>query len=128
MQEENNFLERNTKYFTEDERKKLTRKEFNKLKRIIKNYDDSHIKLITPVMQMLAHLSVVHEELKCIIERDGYFEEYLNGRNQSGTKKTVASDLMIQTQKNYSMFYKQYKEFVEMYKPKDDTLIGENSI
>ena len=36
----------------------------------------------------------------------------MNGKNQTGIKRTVAADLLISAQKNYAMLFKQFKELI----------------
>jgi len=65
-----------------------------------------------PLIDNIAFCIVQLEELRELIKRDGYYEVYRNGQNQAGLKKSIASDLIIQVGKNYSMYLKQFREML----------------
>lgn len=101
-----------SKFYDDETRHKLYRKEFNKLRRICKTLDDDQKKVALPLCENLAFCVVMLKELREIINRDGYSEVYVNGKNQTGIKRTVASDLLIAIQKNYAMLLKQFKDLL----------------
>lgn len=119
-----------SKFYDDLTRKKLIKKEFNKYKRICKSLDDDKQKVALPLCENLAFSVVMLKELREIINRDGYSEVYVNGKNQTGIKRTVAADLLIATQKNYAMLFKQFKDILPSNAPLDemDEWENENSI
>lgn len=100
------------KFYDDDKRKRRVRQELRKLQKIIKTLDEDKKTLCGPLIENIAFSVVQMEELRLLIARDGYYEEYQNGKNQKGIKKSVASDLMIQVGKNYSMYLQRFKDFL----------------
>lgn len=99
-------------FFTEEERNKKIRKELRKLKKLIRDLSDDKKALSQTLIENLAYTSVQLEELKEIIKRDGYFDNYQNGENQWGTKQSVASGLYLNVGKTYNMYLKQFREIL----------------
>jgi hypothetical protein len=59
-------------------------------------------------------------ELREIINKKGYTEEYQNGANQSGTKKCSEVEIYIQLSKNYMSIIKQLTDLLPQ-KPNAET-------
>lgn len=104
----------NGKFFTDEERDEKIKKEFRKLKKIIKNLDKDKKNVAMPLIENIAFCIVQLEELRAIVKRDGYFEKYQNGANQHGFKKSVASDMINQVGKTYSTLLGRLKDFLPM--------------
>lgn len=101
-----------SKFYDDLERKKLYRRELNRFKKILKELSPDNLKASMSLCENLAFNVVMLKELREIINRDGYSEIYMNGKNQTGIKRTVASDLLISAQKNYSMLFKQFRDLM----------------
>jgi len=99
-------------FFTEEVREKMIKKEVRALKKITKHLDDGKKHLCGPLITSIAFSIVQMEELRLLLKRDGYYEKYQNGANQSGMKKSIASDMLISVGKNYSMFLQRFKDFL----------------
>ena len=57
------------------------------LKGIFKELDENKKKLVTPLIEKAAFMSIELDDLQAQIEQDGWTSEYKNGENQYGTKK-----------------------------------------
>lgn len=86
--------------------------ERNKLKRIFKNLDENKKKLVTPLIEKAAFMSVELDELQDKINADGCVTEYQNGANQWGTKKSPEVEIYLNMSKNYAAIIKQLTELV----------------
>ena len=61
--------------------------EKTRLKGIFKDLDENKKKLVTPLIEKAAFMSIELDELQNVIEETGWTSEYKNGENQYGTKK-----------------------------------------
>lgn len=110
------------KFFTDEDRELKITKEFRKLKKIIKHLDKDKKNIAIPLIENIAFCIIQLEELRAIVKRDGYFERYQNGANQSGMKKSVASDMIIQVGKNYATLLGRLKDFLPMSEGNGDMI------
>ena len=62
--------------------------EKTRLKGIFKDLDENKRKLVTPLIEKAAFMSVELDDLQAKLEKDGWTSEYQNGQNQWGTKKS----------------------------------------
>lgn len=74
--------------YTENERKDLISKEFRRLSKSLKDLDEQKARTLERLFNEAAFLAVTLEEARLIIIRDGIVEQYQNGANQSGMKKS----------------------------------------
>lgn len=74
------------KDLTKDER---ILKEYRRLKKIFKTLDENQLKIVTPLLERAAFLSVSLAELEEMINAEGYTEVYQNGKNQKGKKQSA---------------------------------------
>lgn len=79
--------------YTEEERKEMIAKEFVKLKKNLKEIDESRKLTIEKLLQEAAFMTVTLDETRQIITRDGIIEEYQNGATQKGLKKSSAVEV-----------------------------------
>lgn len=107
--------------FTEEERKKLTRKNKAKIRKCLENVDPELIKLHEKTIEDAASYATCLEEINRQIERDGYVDEYQNGENQWGVKKSVAAELKPKYSQIYQGLIKQLKELLPSEGEKDAT-------
>lgn len=97
-------------------------KEQRRLKRIFADLEDGKKKLVTPLIEKAAFMSVELDELQETIEKDGWISEYQNGANQHGTKRSPEADTYIALSKNYAAIIKQLVELVPAQKRKKSKL------
>ena len=87
------------------------RKEFLKIKKIINSLDASAVKLLSPLMQNAAFMSVTLDDLIAGINENGCVSEYKNGENQYGTKKSPEIEVYNTMIKNYKDIIRQLFDF-----------------
>lgn len=96
--------------------------EKTRLKGIFKDLEDNKRKLVTPLIEKAAFMSVELDDLQETIEQDGWTSEYKNGENQYGTKKSPEAETYIALSKNYAAIIKQLTELVPAAKRKNSRL------
>jgi len=96
--------------------------EKTRLKGIFKDLDENKKKLVTPLIEKAAFMSVELDDLQETIEQDGWTSEYKNGENQYGTKKSPEAETYIALSKNYAAVIKQLTELVPAAKRKKSRL------
>ena len=75
------------------DKEELIKKEVAKLTRIFKTLSTGTKNSITNLINEAAFMSVSLAELRAIINKKGYIEEYQNGENQKGIKKAAEVDI-----------------------------------
>ena len=83
--------------------------EKTRLKGIFKDLDENKRKLVTPLIEKAAFMSIELDDLQAKLEKDGWTSEYQNGRNQWGTKKSPEAETYIALSKNYAAVIKQLR-------------------
>ena len=96
--------------------------EKTRLKGIFKDLDENKKKLVTPLIEKAAFMSVELDDLQKTIEQDGWTSEYKNGENQYGTKKSPEAETYIALSKNYAAVIKQLTDLVPAAKRKKSRL------
>ena len=96
--------------------------EKTRLKGIFKDLDENKRKLVTPLIEKAAFMSIELDELQNVIEETGWTSEYKNGENQYGTKKSPEAETYIALSKNYAAIIKQLTELVPAAKRKQSKL------
>ena len=96
--------------------------EKTRLKGIFKDLDENKKKLVTPLIEKAAFMSVELDDLQETIEQDGWTSEYKNGENQYGTKKSPEAETYIALSKNYAAVIKQLTDLVPAAKRKKSRL------
>lgn len=96
--------------------------EKTRLKGIFKELDENKRKLVTPLIEKAAFMSIELDDLQAQIEQDGWTSEYKNGENQYGTKKSPEAETYIALSKNYAAVIKQLTELVPAAKRKASRL------
>lgn len=103
------------KEYTKEEKIKKgekIKKEKTRLKGIFKNLDENKKKLVTPLIEKAAFMSVELDILQDSIQENGWTSEYQNGANQWGEKRSAEADTYIALSKNYTAVIKQLTELV----------------
>ncbi len=98
------------------------RKEVRRLRSVYREIDANKKKVIEPLIARAAFLTVSLAEVEEIINTDGYTEEYQNGQNQTGVKKTAAVEVHLQMTKNYTSIVKQLAELAPPAPKKESKL------
>ena len=96
--------------------------EKTRLKGIFKELDENKRKLVTPLIEKAAFMSIELDDLQETIEQEGWTSEYKNGENQYGTKKSPEAETYIALSKNYAAVIKQLTELVPAAKRKESRL------
>lgn len=96
--------------------------EITKLNGIFKDLDENKKKLVKPLIEKAAFMSVELDDLQSTIKKDGWTSEYKNGKDQYGTKKSPEADTYIALSKNYAAIIKQLTDLVPAAKRKKSRL------
>jgi ribosomal protein RSM22 (predicted rRNA methylase) len=92
--------------------------EKRKLSGIYSRLESKTKKSVSSLIDNAAFMAASLYELRQIINEKGYTEEYHNGANQSGVKRSSEVDIYIQLEKNYASVIKQLTDLL----PKEDKL------
>ena len=106
---------KNKKILTVDDRIKKEKRELTKL---FKTIEPNKRKIIDRLIDREAFLKVQMEDLEKAIKEKGWEEEYQNGANQKGVKKSAAGDVYLQLIKNFTAINKQLTELVPIAEKK----------
>lgn len=96
-----------TQIYTEKQRISKIKKEKKRLEETFKNMEKTKLKLVEKLIDEAAFQSVTLEETREIIKKDGVVEEYQNGANQKGIKKSAAIEVYDKMVNTYSKIIKQ---------------------
>lgn len=98
------------------------KKEINRLNGIFKNIDPKFKKVVQPLIEKAAFMSVTLDDIQEHIKENGVTEEYKNGENQYGIKKSSHVEIYNTMIKNYSSVVKQLTDLApkESKKEEDD--------
>ncbi len=80
----------------------IIKKEIRKLKATLKDLDKKELKAAEKLIENCAFMAVQLDKLADDIKENGYTEEYQNGQNQFGKKRSVAFDGYNTMIKNYT--------------------------
>lgn len=101
-----------TNIYSEKQRIIRINKEKKRLENVFKNIETTKTKLIEKLIDEAAFQAVTLEETREIIKRDGVIEEYQNGANQRGIKKSSAVEVYDKMVNTYSRIIKQLCELL----------------
>lgn len=90
--------------------------EKRKLSGIYSRLEAKTKKSVSSLVNEAAFMAASLYELRRGINEEGYTEEYHNGANQSGVKRSAKVDIYIQLEKNYASVIKQLTDLL----PKED--------
>lgn len=96
-------------------------KEINRIKKLLakKSVDEKVLKLNQELIYQTAFMGLQLKKLANEIEINGVVEEYKNGENQFGKKKSTSADVYGTMIKSYMTAQKQLNDLI----PKDDNRI-----
>lgn len=100
-------MSENLQIYSEKQRKAKIKKEKKRLEEIFENIETNKSKLVESLINDAAFQRVTLEETREIIQRDGIIEEYQNGANQKGIKKSAAVEVYDKLVNTYSKVIKQ---------------------
>lgn len=100
---------------TKDE---IIKKEYKKLSGIYTKLDTKTKKSVNSLMNEAAFMAASLYELRQIINVKGYTEEYQNGANQKGVKKSSEIEIYNTMIKNFSAVMKQLTDLLPKDEPK----------
>ena len=86
--------------------------EISKINKVFKELDENKKKIVTPLIQKAAFMHVELEELQKTIEVEGCVDEYQNGANQWGKKKSAEVDVYNTMIKDYTAIIKTLADMV----------------
>ena len=104
-------------------KQELIKEERKKLDAIYSKLESKTKKSVSSLVDEAAFMAASLYELRQIINGKGYTEEYQNGANQCGIKKSSEVEIYIQLSKNYMSIIKQLTDLLpkdSMVKPKSD--------
>jgi hypothetical protein len=90
------------------------RDEYNRLLELFKTAPKERLALARKLISRAAFLSVMIDEFERDITLNGYEQEYQNGENQKGMKKSAAADLHVSYSKNLFAVMKQLNEMLDV--------------
>jgi hypothetical protein len=94
----------------DDER---VRAEYARLMTLFKAAPKEKLALARKLISRAAFLSVTIDDIERDISENGYEQEYQNGENQRGMKKSAAAELHVTYSKNLLSFTKQLNEMLD---------------
>lgn len=94
------------------EKKKRVKKKYNILKKIFADLEGNLFKVACDLIQNAAFMAVTMEDLQEIINEKGATEEYQNGENQKGVKKSSEVEVYNTMAKNYSGYIRQLTDML----------------
>lgn len=83
-----------------------------RLRKVFRDLDANKMKVVSPLIDRAAFLAVHLQDLEEDLNKNGWTEEYTNGKDQSGIKRSAAADVHIALTKNLSTINKQLVELV----------------
>ena len=111
--------------YTEEERKANISKEYRRLAKSLKGLEERKRVSLSKLFSELAFMAVTLEETRAIIVRDGIIEEYQNGANQRGIKKSAAVEVYDKMVNTYAKVCEQVNKNLpedRVIDPADDIL------
>lgn len=95
-------------------KKKITRikEEKERLSEIFKDLEKNKLDTCAALIDRAAFITISLEDLEAQLNETGWVEEYQNGENQYGMKKSAAADVHISLTKNLNAIMKQLLELV----------------
>ncbi len=109
-----------TRLYDEEERKKRIAQVKRKMLKIIRNLDENKQFIAKNIIEELAFQTIMCEELRSLIQINGYIEQYKNGENQQGFKKSSFVEQYQTAVKSHSMYLGQLMKIIPEMAGQDD--------
>lgn len=106
----------------ENDNSERIRKEQRRLMRLFKDADKNKLDLARGLIERAAYITVNLQDLEVELSEKGWTEEYQNGKDQLGVKRSAAADVHISLTKNLSTIMKQLLDIVPPAKRKNSKL------
>lgn len=81
--------------------------EFSRIESLFETMPEQTRALLRPLMARASFLGVLIDRLEADLLKNGWQQQYINGQNQSGWKKSTSADLLATFTKIYSGIMKQ---------------------
>lgn len=101
----------------QEEREQRIEAEKKRLNTILSKVDKNKLKTVETLIDRAAFITISLQDLENILTEKGWTEEYFNGRNQSGIKRSSEADVHISLTKNLSAIMKQLIDIVPEKEP-----------
>lgn len=98
--------------YSDKQRKRRITDEKKRLVEIFQNIETNKGKTVEKLIDDAAFMAVTLDETRQIIARDGIIEQYQNGENQKGIKKSSAVEVYDKMVNTYSRVVKQLCELL----------------
>ena len=93
---------------------KAIRAEYERLMTLFKTAPKEKLALARKLISRAAFLSVALDDIEKDISENGYEQEYQNGENQRGMKKSAAAELHVSYSKNLCAVMKQLNDMLDI--------------
>lgn len=90
------------------------RGEYDRLMKLFKSAPKEKLSLARKLISRAAFLAVTIDELEKDVSENGYEQEYQNGENQKGMKKSAAAELHVTYTKNLLSVMKQLDDMLDI--------------
>ena len=87
-------------------------REKKRLQELFKDLDPNKLKTCQALIDRAAFITISLQDLEEELNEKGWTEEYVNGREQYGIKKSAAADVHISLTKNLNAIIKQLLDLV----------------
>lgn len=104
---------------SQEDRVKLSRKFKRQILSSLKAADPDRVKLNITLIEEAATYAATITEINMLIQRDGVVDQYQNGENQWGTKKSVPAELKPKYTQIYQSLVKQLSGLLPDEQEKD---------
>lgn len=82
--------------------KTLRKRRIEQYREVFKNIDDDKMAIVERTIDFAIDLEFRLDNLQKNLDKDGFIEEYCNGKDQYGTKESTASKAYSTALKNYN--------------------------
>jgi hypothetical protein len=102
------------------EKEKRIKREMTRLNSLLKNLDPKKKRAVSSLIKNAAFMAVTLEDLQEEINKNGVTEQYQNGANQYGVKKSSAVEVYNTMIKNHVQVMKQLTDLLPKEQPKEE--------
>ncbi|AJQ57903.1 MULTISPECIES: hypothetical protein [Bacillus] len=102
------------------EKEKRIKREMTRLNSLLKNLDPKKKRAVSSLIKNAAFMAVTLEDVQDKINKNGIEEQYQNGANQFGNKKTIAVEVHNNMTKNHAQVMKQLTDLLPKEQPKEE--------
>ena len=88
------------------------KRERGRMSDLFKSLDKNKLSTVEPLIERAAFITVHLQDLEKELNKTGWTEEYQNGKDQNGVKRSAAADVHIALTKNLTAITKQLLELV----------------